>query len=201
MLAIARCEILYAISFLLFGRDSHIPTVSSIPSYRPLWEFSFWRSIWTRSYTCDEEAPWSFWMLSSSGPKLTAPFLGSKRKIFRIDIIYISLYCIFIFPNKIDIYGLSNSIWIGNLLGDNDNSLLSVASTKLVVVAKSITIMARKGFSFDSNMDGEDLLEVFGGMLLWLSCIFVVLGEDGFGLVNLGGGFIRRVPFISLTFV
>ena len=103
--------------------------------------------------------------------------------------------------NKIDIYGLSNSIWNGNLLGDSDNSLLSVASTKLVVVAKSITIMARKGFSFDSNMDGEDLLEVFGGMLLWLSCIFVVLGEDGFGVVNLGGGFIRRVPFISLTFV
>ena len=101
-------------------------------------------------------------MLLSSGPKLTAPFWGSKRKIFRIDIIYISLYCIL---NKIDIYGLSNSIWNGNLLGDSDNSLLSVASTKLVVVAKSITIMARKGFSFDSNIDGEDLLENFGGML------------------------------------
>ena len=84
-----------------------------------------------------------------------------------------------------------------------ESSLLVFACADLIVptVAKNITIVAMKGCfdlekrdegNFDLNIEGA-----CGGLFLTREIRFIISSEDGL----VGGGFIRRFPPTSFTFV
>ena len=90
-----------------------------------------------------------------------------------------------------------------NLLGDSATSFVALATTQVVAVANTITIIAQKGFLFDSVIDRLDRSEEFGGgMMQWgkfVDLLDRLANNDGGEFV--GGGFIRRFPFTSPTLV